>query len=200
MAALHFVGIPPELLAQLMPAQLPQLAVPSEGKATGIFCDYASRIASICSRDIVFSSMPALFGAVLCVRARPMTHCCKAVLLSLHAAAGRKLRVHTMAWDAHGERLAVAVRGVDSDEVGVMLYSTAIQPVLTARYIGRIACGPSRQHTERQSPTDCGDSNDRVALAFQPGFEGGGLLGMRCDDTVRAVPLYIEPTSCRTRP
>ena len=40
MAALHFVGAPPELLAQLMPAQLPQLAVSSEGNIYRILSWY----------------------------------------------------------------------------------------------------------------------------------------------------------------
>ena len=82
--------------------------------------------------------------------------------------------------------------------MSVVLYSTATQPVLTARYIGRIGCGRSSEREGEQSPDDSNDGADRVTLAFQPGFVGGSLLAMRCSDTVKAVPLYFEPISCRT--
>jgi hypothetical protein len=103
-----------------------------------------------------------------------------------------------MAWDAHGERLAVAIRSVAEDGVSIVLYWTATQPVLTARYIGRIERGPSKEHAGQQSPADSSDSPDRVALAFQPGFQGGSLLAARCGDALRAVPMYFEPMCART--
>ena len=112
--------------------------------------------------------------------------------------AGRSARVITMAWDAHGERLAVAVRCAAEDGVSIVLYSTATQPVLTARYIGRIACGPSKEHAGQETPADSSDTTERVALAFQPGFKGGSLLAARCGDAVRAVPMYFEPICSRT--
>ena len=99
-----------------------------------------------------------------------------------------------MAWDAHGERLAVAISGgTDADSASAVLYSTAIQPMLTARYIGRVACSAAGSGEGQQSPEDVSRDGHRVALAFQPGYQGGSLLAMRCGDTVKAVPMYFEP-------
>ena len=105
----------------------------------------------------------------------------------------RGSRVLGMAWDAHGERLAVAVSSASTDGASVVLYSTATQPMLTARYIGRIECGAAGSSEGQQSPADARGNCPGVALAFQPGFEKGSLLAVRCGDIVKAVPLYFEP-------
>ena len=99
-----------------------------------------------------------------------------------------------MAWDAHGERLALAASSIETDGVAVMLYSTATQPMLTARYIGCIDCDPAGSSDGKQPQSDDAlEKCQKVALAFQPGFDKGSLLAVRCGDTVKAVPLYFEP-------
>ena len=98
-----------------------------------------------------------------------------------------------MAWDAHGERLALAASSTDRDGVSVMLYSTATQPMLTARYIGCIQCDVAGSGEGQPSRADIPEDCLEIALAFQPGFDKGSLLAVRCGDTVKAVPMYFEP-------
>ncbi len=98
-----------------------------------------------------------------------------------------------MAWDAHGERLALATSSTDKDGVSALLYSTATQPMLTARYIGCIDCNAADSGDGQSPRDDTPEDHRKVALAFQPGFEKGSLLAVRCGDTVKAVPLYFEP-------
>ena len=128
-----------------------------------------------------------------------------------------------MAWDVYGERLAVALGGSGPQAGSVALFATAADPMLSARLIGFIKdrsmgksddtagsdrAGPSRprpsdengeiqpaeeeaQHADDHSRETAAE--EKVALAFQPSFDGGSLLAIRRNDTIRVLPLYYRP-------
>lgn len=62
----------------------------------------------------------------------------------LFYAGGECPKVHTVAWDANADRLAISLGGDSSQGAAVALFATALEPLLTARFLGFIRDGSAK--------------------------------------------------------
>lgn len=128
--------------------------------------------------------------------------------------------MRTVAWDANASRLAVCLSGSSSHGPAVAIFATALEPLLTASFLGFIRDGSenSKASGDNGGQDAAGPSSDSVsgsldkediraageksgvrktedadaALSFQPSFEGGSLLAVQRGDSIRVLPLYYS--------
>jgi hypothetical protein len=131
---------------------------------------------------------------------------------------GAPPRVAAAAWDARGQRLAVALAGGGAAADGALaLYDTRRDPILTARLVGLARLGGARSGDPAAAPAaaeelgwevvDAGEAGGARSaeaaargaaappawvLAFMPAFAQGAALAARHGDAVAVLPMYFS--------